>query len=101
MTGFDTILTQMQFAQDNGLVDGRNPYRYLKDFKDIKFDSRKFKKEFLENEQLRFAMMQSTVPILEKQLSRSENDESKSVDYVELIKRLEKSQDQETFIEAK
>lgn len=68
--GFDPILSQLQFAIDNDLVDGRNPYRYLKGFKDIKFDSRAFKKNFLENQQLRLALMDATIPILEKQLTR-------------------------------
>ena len=95
MSGFDPVLTLLQYAQENNLVDGRNPYRYFKDFKDIKFDSRKFKEEFLNNEQLRMALMESTVPILQGQLSRSEKDGTKDIDYMELIKRLDKSQEEE------
>ena len=69
LTGFDPIMTLYQYAVDNELVDGRNPYKYFKANKDIKFDSRQFRKEFNENESLRNIMMESVVPKLENLLS--------------------------------
>lgn len=90
ITGFDPIMTQLKFAIDNELVEGRNPYRYITGYKDIKFDTRKFRKEFLENEQLRFALYDKTVPILTKQLSRVDPDFTPTpVNYVDLIEKLD------------
>jgi hypothetical protein len=96
VSGFDSILTQYQFALDNELIEGRNPYRYVTGYKDIKFDSRNFRKEFLENEKLRFALYDKTIPILESQLSKVEPDfKGNNLDYLDLVERLEKSQEKE------
>jgi hypothetical protein len=93
VTGFDSILTQYQFALDNELIDGRNPYKYIIGNKDIKFDSRNFRKEFLTNEKLRYALFNNTIPLLEKQLSRVENDSDNNVSDYDLTIRLLKSQE--------
>jgi KaiC/GvpD/RAD55 family RecA-like ATPase len=98
VTGFDPILTQYQFAQENGLIAGKRPYNYIVDYKDVKFDWKDFRKEFLTNDQLRYALFDKTIPILESQLSRVESDFTGStVKYLDLINRLEKSQEGETF----
>ena len=74
-TGFDPIMSLYQFADDNGRIDGRNPYKYFKGFKDVKFDSRKFKEAFLDNPEIQSALVDVTKPDLEKLLSFSdEND---------------------------
>ena len=93
VTGFDSILSQLRFAEDNNLISGRNPYRYINGFKDLKFDSRKFKKEFNKNEKLRFALFESTIPILEKQLSHVDPDVEDEVDVLDLCNKLESAQD--------
>lgn len=91
--GFDPIMTQLEFALENGLVDGRNPYKYFIDFKDVKFDSRKFRQSFMENEKLRFALYDQTIPVLSKQLSRVDpNDLQSSISHLEVLQRLEYSQ---------
>ena len=74
-SGFDPIMTMYQFSVDNELIDGRNPYRYFKENKDVKFDSRRFKKSFYENTELQETMKKATLPILEKLLSGSDEEE--------------------------
>lgn len=69
VSGFDPILTLYQYADDNGLIDGRNPYKYFKSNKDIKFDSRKFKDEFNINDNIKNTLMESVTPKLEELLS--------------------------------
>jgi len=69
LTGFDPILTLYQFASDNNMIDGRNPYRYFKTNKDIKFDSRKFRECFNESDELKKTLMDSVTPYLEDMLS--------------------------------
>ncbi|MNP78610.1 hypothetical protein D3C76_1762680 [compost metagenome] len=72
----------------------------MRGFEDIKFDARKFRKEFLENDKLRFALFSASVPILEKQLSRVDPNEAASVmSELEVLQRLEASQKDEVFEE--
>lgn len=94
--GFDPVLTQYDFANENDLVEGRNPYRYIIDHKDVKFDSRKFRKEFLDNELLRYALFDKTLPVLERQLSRVDPEETAAaIHHLEVLDRLLVSQDRD------
>ena len=100
LVGFDPAYTQYEFANEHGLIEGRNPYRYVTGYKDIKFDSRQFRKEFLENEKLRYAIFDKTYPILEKQLSRVDPNETANVlSELELVDRFIRSQEGEEFDE--
>lgn len=69
VAGFDPILSLFQCAIDNDFVDGRNPYKYFKINKDVKFDSRKFKQLCLENEEIRNTLYDSINPYLNSLLS--------------------------------
>lgn len=75
LTGFDPILTLYQFAEDNDLLDGRNPYKYFKGYKDVKFDSRKFRQAFNDNKEIRNTLMKVCEPYLNDLLSRVDDDE--------------------------
>lgn len=95
-TGFDPILTLYQYAEDEGLVDGRNPYRYFKGYEDAKFDSRKFRKDFNDNAKVREALMQTVVPRLESMLSYvNENEKGEKESAMDAISSFLKSQDME------
>lgn len=74
LSGFDPILSLYQFAADNDLVDGRNPYKYFKTNKDVKFDSRKFRQLCRENESIRDSLYDSTKPFLDKLLSSIDDE---------------------------
>ena len=69
VAGFDPILSLFQCALDNDFVDGRNPYKYFKINKDVKFDSRKFKQLCIENEEIRNTLYDSLNPYLNSLLS--------------------------------
>lgn len=73
--GFDPVMTLYQFASDNELIDGRNPYKYFKENKDVKFDSRRFKKAFYENMELQETVKKATIPVLESLLSNTDDEE--------------------------
>lgn len=98
--GFDPILTQYQFAEDSGLVLGKNPKRSLVGFEHITFDNRKFRKEFLNNPELRNALYEATVPKLEEMLSRVDpNETATSMTEMEVLNALIASQSDEEFSE--
>lgn len=91
--GFDHARTLYEFLDDHSLVDGRNPYRYVSGHKDEKFDSRKFREAYIENEKLRFAVMDTALPILMKQLSRT--DKAKQLTQMDVLERLAISDENE------
>ena len=90
-------MSLFRFATTNGAVDGRNPYRFFKDFKDIKFDSRKFNEVFNEKPEVRDALFKSTLPILSKQLKTAGSPTNKLEDYISVVSALSDSQQQEEF----
>lgn len=95
-TGFDPVLTLSQYADDLGLVEGRNPYRYFKGYEDAKFDFRKFRKDFNANEDVRTALIGSVTPHLEKMLSYVNEEEKNDKEmYLDTLNSFFKSQDEE------
>lgn len=94
LTGFDPIMTLYEFAKDNELVDGRNPYQFFKGFKDIKFNSKKFREEFLENEKLREALMETVREPLHDMLS-SVSDHERDLSHGEVLERFFDAQEKE------
>lgn len=92
VTGFDPILTHFKFANENGLIDGtRNPHKYIKGYEDFKFDTRKFNKVFEENEKVRMALFDTTIPILEQQLSKINSGDEFNLNnnnYLDIIKQI-------------
>lgn len=92
--GFDNLLSQFALAKELGVVEGRNPYCYFTGHKDIKFDSRKLLKEITRNDEIRYLLFDSTIPILEKQLS-SVDDEFKlaKLSDEELLERIAKTEE--------
>ena len=99
VTGFDPLLTQFRFAMQNGMVAGRNPYRYFNEFPDVKFDSRKFTQLFAENEEIRKGLFASTIPIMQKQLREGSAPTNKMAEYLAAVQSLLISQENEEFEE--
>lgn len=97
VTGFDPVMSLFRFATMNGAVDGRNPYRFFKDYKDLKFDSRKFNEIFNEKPEIREALFKSTLPILSKQLKTEVSSTNKLEDYISVVSALSDSQQDEEF----
>lgn len=98
-TGFDVPYSQYEFADQYELITGRNPYSRIIGHDEVKFDTRKFRKEFLENEALRYALFDKTIPILNSQLSkvRSADEAQMALTQLDVLERLAASSENENF----
>lgn len=68
--GFDPILSLFEFAKEHGLMAGsRKNARYFVGHEDIKFNEKDFVNEFIERQEVRYALHDVTLPILNSQLS--------------------------------
>ena len=77
--GFDPIYSLYEFAQQAGIVEGRNPNLYLKDAPEFKFSRKNFRKKFIDNEDFRHGILQAIKPYLmlligSKTLTKREKD---------------------------
>jgi RecA/RadA recombinase len=98
--GFDHIHTQFKFAQEHGLTEGKINKMWIAGHEKSTFDVRKLREMFMKDEKLRFALYDSTIPLLEKQLSRVDPEEtSKVIDFLDVLQRLQKSQEGEIYEE--
>lgn len=69
-TGFDSLLSMIEYCNEHKLLDGRNPYKYFVTAPNVKFDSRKFLDEFTQREEVRNAMIQTAIPSLQSTLTQ-------------------------------
>lgn len=76
--GFDPVLTQFEVARDHEILQGRAPYNFFKGFEDVKFSHKRFRELFFEREDIQHALMASTVPKLQKQLSTGIKEQEQS-----------------------
>lgn len=76
-TGFDPFLSLYDYLNEEGLIEGRNPYRYVKGFEDVKFDDRKFRDAMESNPKLYDAIYAVSSSSLEHLLSKGKVDEFK------------------------
>ena len=97
VTGFDPVMSLLKFADDRELIEGRNPYRKFIGCPDVKFDTRKFRNEFYEREEVRKALYEVTKPSLYKMLSRPviAGGDTEILSQEDVIQRLVESQNQE------
>ena len=86
--GFDKYRTIYEFAKENGLIEGRNPYLYLKGFPDMKFASKDFRDACIENPTLFRVAVKVCAPILYSHLGNSEDLSSYDDAPDEVVKRL-------------
>ena len=82
LTGFDPVLTQLEYATANELVEGRNPYRRFVGFPDVKFSTKSFTEQYNENPELREALMKCTLPVLKRNLTVIDPDQKPTHDMV-------------------
>ena len=78
-TGYDSMMSLYNYADECGLIEGRNPKRYIKGYDDIKFDARNFREEINEKPGIREALMNASLKKLSKLLSsgKSSDDDIK------------------------
>ena len=92
--GFDPIRTQLEFADENKLLDGRNPNKYIKGYETMKFNMKKIDKSFEKNPELVNAVFESTIPLMEKGLY-CRDEGSEDIKYTDVLDRLLASQENE------
>lgn len=66
--GFDSWYTIYEFAADNGLIKGKNPYLYIDGLEALKFNRKDFRTLIATNEQFRNAVLWRLKPFLEQLL---------------------------------
>jgi RecA/RadA recombinase len=95
-SGFDNTLSLLEFADDKGLLDGRNPKKYFKGYPDSKFDARKFKEYYDKDEILRKVMKEvlevHLYDILSRKVVNGSTDEQPEEEY-NIIDDLEYTED--------
>ena len=96
-TGFDPARTLYEFAHENGLVDGRNPHKYIKGYPDAKFNQKKFTTEFTEKKEVANALIKATEPVLRNQLSHI--SEAEKLTKSDVLERLLLAQEDDVFEE--
>jgi archaellum biogenesis ATPase FlaH len=88
VTGFDPVRTLLRYADEQGLLDGRNPYKYFKGYPDKKFSTKKFNELFIEDPEIRDIVKSVVMPSLYSELSdvtEEKRIEKKSVDMLGLL----------------
>lgn len=71
--GFDPFRTLYHLADENGLIEGRNPYRYVKGHPEFKFDSRKFA-DISTNDEFRRILVDAVMPMLQSYLGETSSE---------------------------
>ena len=86
--GFDKYRTMFEFLKDNGLIEGRNPYLYISGFPDMKFSSKNFRDECIENFDLYKRVLTISAPILYGYLGNVEDLSTYQDSEEEIMKRM-------------
>lgn len=83
--GFDALYSMYQYLRDEtNLVGGRNPYRYIVGYEDVKFDDRDFD-AVRDNQELIQAMTNACSVDMEKFLSNNKQKELTPMENMQLI----------------
>ena len=67
--GYDPVYTLYEFAQEIGIISGRNPYLYFEGLDTFKFNRKDFRRKFVEEQPFREAVLSILRPYLEGLLS--------------------------------
>ena len=86
--GFDKYRTMYEFMKENGLVEGRNPYLYIKGFPEMKFSSKDFREACMAEPLLFQRAVKISAPILYGYLGNAEDLQSYEDSEEEIAKRL-------------
>ncbi len=74
--GFDPIYTLYEFADQAGLISGRNPNLFLKGFDTFKFNRKDFRRRYIDDPDFRHMVMDAISPYLEMMLGSKNGEES-------------------------
>lgn len=96
--GFDHVYTQFKFAEENKLTSGNVNKKTIVGHEDVVFDARKLREKFLDNDKLRYAIYDVTIPLLKEQLSAVDTEQTSSViEYVETLMKIRNLQEGESY----
>jgi hypothetical protein len=87
--GFDRYRTMYEFMKENGLIEGRNPYLYIKGFPDIKFSSKNFREECINNFDLFRRALTISAPIMYSYLGNVEDLDQYNESEDEILARMQ------------
>lgn len=73
--GFDPVYTVFEFADDIGLISGRNPYLYFEGLPEYKFNRKDFRNQFISSQEFREAVLLILKPYLEKMIGVKKSEE--------------------------
>lgn len=82
--GFDPIYTMYEFAEQCGVVGGRNPYLVIKGLEEFKFNRKDFRSRFINEPEFRNGLMQVLTPYLEMMLGSKEMNSREADEYISL-----------------
>lgn len=85
--GFDPIFTLYEFANQCGLIQGRNPYLFITGMEDFKFKRKDFRAKMRDDREFNRRFMKTIYPYLEALLGSkemTEDDRIKYGDYTEI-----------------
>lgn len=86
--GFDRYRTMYEFMKELGLIEGRNPYLYLKGFPEMKFSSKDFRNACIDNVELYKKAVQVSAPYLYDYLGNVEDLSTYQDSEEEILKRM-------------
>jgi hypothetical protein len=82
--GFDPVYTMFEYAVDNGLIEGRNPYLYVKGLDTFKFNRKDFRHKFINDAPFRNEFLEITRPYLESLLGTKEITKGEELKYASI-----------------
>lgn len=89
--GFDPIYTLLEYAYSIKIVEGRNPWLYLRGADQFKFSRRDFRNKFLDDAAFRQSFLNTLQPHLEAMLGSKDITESDRVQYGDLMRRADEA----------
>lgn len=93
--GFDPYYTLYYFAEDQNLIEGRNPYLRFKGHDNMKFNRKDFRNRFLDDEAFQAMVMTEIYPYLEAMLGSKDSSANERIPYGQvfdnIIPELEKA----------
>lgn len=89
--GFDPIYTMYEFAEQCGVVSGRNPYLVIKGLEEYKFNRKDFRYRFISEPDFREGVMRVLTPYLQMMLGSKDMNSRQPDEYVSLTSLMSKS----------
>ena len=89
--GFDPVRSLLNLAENMKMTTGNNPNRKFLGHPDVRYSSLKFTQQFQENPELRYALLDTVLPILEGDLSKQSEIDNTPISEKDIMNALAKS----------